>query len=115
MKSQYNVLIIIYFATLIFTGCQTPQGNAGRIHGYPYPSSEANWIRNGEPIEFEGKLWYPADGIETLLDPEVHIVSEYRGVQVFVDKVDVRPYNRLYTKFGTNKFRYFKKQLDSND
>ena len=77
---------------------------------YPVQSTEPVWIRNGEPIEFEGELWYPMDGVETLLDAEVYILGEYRGVQFFVDKVDVRPYDRLYTKFGKNAFRYFEKR-----
>ena len=71
---------------------------------------EAEWIRNGEPIEFEDELWYPADSIEIFLDSEVSLIGEYQGVQFFIDKVDVRPFERLYTKFGRNKFRFFEKE-----
>ena len=96
---------------LLLVGCfSTEKGNVGRFQSYPIPSIEAAWIRNGEPIEFEGELWYPADGVESLMDSEVQILGEYKGVQYFADKVDVRPYQRLYTKFENNKFRYYKKK-----
>lgn len=101
------VLFSILYFPLSFSGCATQAGNTGNVVGFSTPAVEAQWIRDGEPIEFEGHLWYPADGIETLLDSEVYLVGEYRDVQVFVDKIDVRPYDRLYTKFGKNKFRYF--------
>lgn len=74
---------------------------------YSYPELEAQWIRDGEPIEFEGALWYPMDMTETLLDDEVFYMGEYRGVEFFIEKIDVRPYERLYTKFGRNKFRTY--------
>ena len=73
-------------------------------------SAEVDWIRNGEPIEFENELWFPVDDMEILLDSEVYKVAEYKQVEVFVEKKDVRPYNRLYTKFDKNQFRYFQKK-----
>jgi len=98
--------------SLLFAGCTDGRriGNFGTMETYPLMSSEAEWIRNGEPIEFEGEFWYPKDGVDGLLDSEVFIIGEYRGVQYFVDKVDVRPYARLYTKFAKNKFRFFEKE-----
>ena len=94
--------------TMLFSGCQTTKsGKSGKLKTYAVSNAEAVWITNGEPIEFEGENWYPQDGIETLLDSEVRLIGEYRDVQFFVDQVDVRPYNRLYTKFGKNRFRYF--------
>jgi len=99
------------FLFFLFSGCQsaTP-GNVGHVHSYPIPSVEAEWIRNGEPIEFEEALWYPADDVEVFLDSEMSQVGEYRGVPFFIDKFDVRPYNRIYTKFGRNQFRYYEKK-----
>lgn len=93
------------------SGCATAGvNNRGMMPTYAYTNVEPEWIRNGEPIEFEGERWYPQDGIESLTDSEVMQVSEYRDIKVFVDKIDVRPYERLYTKFGVNKFRYFEKK-----
>jgi len=102
--------LAISLVLLFFTGCQSTGGNIGHIHSYPMTAIEAEWIRNGEPIEFEDELWYPADAIEVFLDLEMSLVGEYLGVQFFIDKVDVRPYERLYTKFGRNKFRFFEKR-----
>ena len=93
-----------------FIGCQSTLNRGAQVQQYLSPEPETEWIRDGEPIEFEGALWYPADGIESLLDSEVYLVGEYRGVQIFVDKLDVRPFGRLYTKFEKNKFRYFKRR-----
>lgn len=91
-------------------GCGNTTGNVGRMQNYAIANVEAAWIRKGEPIEFEKNQWYPADDIESLTDIEMYLLGEYRGVQFFVEKMDVRPYNRLYTKFGRNKFRFFEKK-----
>ena len=100
----------LVFGLLFFSGCQTSTGNVGQVQSYVLAQAEADWIRNGEPIKFENELWYPQDGVESLLDLEVSSVGVYQGVQFFVDKTDVRPYNRLYTKFGRNLFRYYEKE-----
>lgn len=104
--------IFWFFCVVFFTGCSTatPGGNVGNLQSYPTPAIEAQWIRDGRPIEFEGSVWYPADGLETMQDSEVYLVAEYKGVQVFVDRIDVRPYERLYTKFSKNRFRYFRQK-----
>ena len=95
---------------LAASGCANGvQGNVGNMAVYPVPTVEAQWIRDGEPIEFEGELWYPMDMVDILLDSEVVPVADYRQVQVFIERIDVRPYHRLYTKFGRNKFRIFTK------
>lgn len=103
-----NLLFI--FCLLSFMGCQSALNRKAQIQQYSFTEIEAEWIRNGEPIEFEGELWFPADGMETLLDSEVYSAGEYKGVEIFVEKLDVRPYNRLYTKLGKNKFRFFEKK-----
>jgi hypothetical protein len=108
-------MVILGLLSLVFclwstTGCQSAQGYDGLIGPIANRSLEASGIRDGEPIEYENGLWYPADGTENFLDTEMLFVAEYRGVAVFVDKVDVRPYDRLYTKFDRNKFRFFEKR-----
>lgn len=108
MKNKFNFLIILLLISA--AGCTTSKGgNRGHLQSFSFFSKELEWIRNGEPIEYEGDLWYPQDGVETLLDSEVYPLDVYREVQYFVDKLDVRPYERLYTKFGKNKFRYFER------
>ena len=88
-------------------GCQTAPVNTNEA---ARSSVEATWIREGQPIEFEGERWYPLDADDNLLDSEVYIVGRYQEVEFFVDRVDVRPYNRRYTKFGRNKYRAFEKK-----
>ena len=94
----------LYLSVLFVGGCVTDQANS-RV--YPPPAIEAQWIRDGQPLEFEGQLWYPTDFVETFLDDEVYLLGEYSGVQFFVVKTDVRPYERLYTKFNKYQFRAF--------
>ena len=109
MRYPFFVLLILIFAG-ISAGCSGVKGNVGKMPTFPVPNMEAEWIRNGEPIEYEGHKWFPQDHFDILLDSEVYLLGEYRGVQFFVDKVDVKPYNRLYTKFSTNKFRSYRKE-----
>ena len=99
---------------VLITGCAQHEGNTGQMARFVVPASEAEWIRNGEPIQFEGELWYPQDAMDVLLDGEVEKLGEYQGEEFFAEKIDVRPYNRLYTKMGRNKFRIFEKN-NSND
>ncbi len=104
------MIIWVFILTIFLSGCQTTAGNVGMLTSYPFNEVEPQWIRNGEPIKYNGELWYPVDGIECLQDSEVLPIGVYRGVQFFIDKIDVKPYNRLYTKFGRNKFRIFEKR-----
>ena len=104
MKSATMITLI---AALFCVGCQTTGGNIGRLQSYPTTSIEAEWIRNGEPITFEEEQWYPADSVEGFLDSEMMPIGTYKDVRFFIDKVDVRPYKRLYTKFGRNQFHPF--------
>ena len=109
MRLMHRNLIVL--GVIIFSaGCMKMSGNTGDLQSYPLQAIETDWIRNGEPIKFEGELWSPADGTETFLDSEMTLMGEYRGVQFFTDKRDVRPYNRLYTKFAKNQYRYFQKK-----
>jgi hypothetical protein len=107
-----KIFFVIQISLLAFslTSCGHTEGNIGIMPTYVVPDTEADWIRNGDPVEFEGQLWYPQDSFEVLLDSEVYLVGEYKAVQLFVEKIDVRPYDRLYTKFGRNKFRIFRKE-----
>ena len=100
-----------FMLTIFLGGCTTVNsGNNGQVQSYPYPAIEAGWIRDGEPIEYDGSRWYPVNDYEVLKDPEVFQIGEYKGVQIFVEKIAVKPYERLYTKFDKNKFRYFERR-----
>ena len=109
-KLSRGISLAGLFLFLPLAGCQTSPVNYGQVQSYPFSLPEPEWIRNGDPIEFEEGLWYPADDIESLLDSEVYLAGEYKGIQIFVDKEDVRPFARLYTKFGKNKFRFFERK-----
>ncbi|MCA9408928.1 MAG: hypothetical protein KC733_09580 [Candidatus Omnitrophica bacterium] len=110
---QLSQKIFLFFISgIVFcnlNACVGNSGNAGQLQRYYFSVTEAEWIRQGEPIEFEGDLWYPGDGVENFTDAEVSPIGDYKGVQFFIEKKDVRPYNRLYTKFGRNQFRYYEK------
>ncbi len=101
-KTMWGLIVAVFF----LAGCGS-SGNSGLIQSYPYPNVEAKWIRDGEPIIYEGKRWFPQDDVEVLTDPEMALIGEYRGAQIFVAKSDVKPFRRLYTKFDFNKYRYY--------
>ena len=95
----------------LFGGCASVNsGNDGQVQSYAAPVIEAGWIRDGEPIDYDGSKWYPVNDYEVLEDSEVFQITEYKGVQVFVEKIATKPYDRLYTKFDKNKFRYFERR-----
>ena len=100
----------MFMLTGLLGGCASVSSdNDGQVQSYAAPVIEAAWIRAGEPIEYDGYKWYPVNDYEVLQDSEVFQVSEYKGVQVFVEKIAVKPYERIYTKFDKNKFRYWER------
>ncbi len=112
MRRQRYIFGICFVFCLMTLGCAVIRNNEGRMGRYAFLEKEAGWILEGEPIEFEGQMWYPEDGIDILLDAEVILRGEYRGVQIFTARTDVKPFHRLYTKFEHNKFRIFKAHHD---
>lgn len=94
------------------SGCSSIRnsGNDGQVQSYSAPAIEAGWIRNGDPIEYDETKWYPVDDYEVMKDSEVYQITEYKGVQVFVEKIATKPYERIYTKFGKNQFRYYERR-----
>ena len=105
MKKYRLYYLIVLLSAVI--GCASLQAERHRIESFITPQQEEEWIRNGQPIEFDGVQWFPQDEVDILTDDEVELLGIYKGVQFFAQKVDVRPYNQLYTKFDTNKFRSY--------
>ena len=113
MKNKLGLLKVgLMFIFIGFLGgcASVNSGNNGQVQTYPSPVIEAGWIRDGKPIEYDGSRWYPVNDYEVLQDSEVFRIGEYKGVQIFVEKIAVKPYERLYTKFDKNKFRYFERK-----
>jgi len=111
MKNKFGIAGVMLVSAVLFGGCSSlNSGNDGQIQSYPFPVIEAAWIRNGDPVEYDGSKWYPVNDYEVLQDSEVYQITEYKGVQVFVEKIAVKPYPRIYTKFDKNKFRYFERR-----
>ena len=109
MGLNMRFLGVVLMMVLLCSSCTSinQSNNNGLLQSYAVPVIEASWIRNGEPIVYEGQQWIPVRDTENLLDTEVYQVGEYKNVQIFVDKSDVKPYERIYTKFAKGKFRYF--------
>ena len=102
MKKAIILCLSILLQVFIISGC------ANRImYKGDYPFKETDWIRNGEPIMFEDEAWYPTDDIENLLDSEVILIGQYRQALFYIEKRDVKPINRIYTKFDYHKYRVF--------
>ena len=116
MKNKRPAVVFGFWFILtgFLGGCSSlNNGNSGQVQSYPSPAIESAWIRNGDPVEYDGHKWYPVNDYEVLQDSEVYQISEYKGVQIFVEKIATKPYARVYTKFDKNKFRYFERR--SND
>ena len=110
MNSQVVLITVMWILVFSTVGCNHVKGNVGNMPKYGFMATEPEWIRNGDPLEHEGEFWYPQDTYDTLLDQEMFLLGRYKGTEYFIDKIDVKPYNRLYTKFGHNKFRVYLKK-----
>ena len=65
MKNEHRALVwgLWLWASLVGSGCtRMSSDNNGQLQSYPFAAIEAVWIRNGEPIEFDGQKWYPVNG-----------------------------------------------------
>lgn len=110
MKTIF-ILAFIIFSAGIFSGCQISLPNSGdNTLLVATPLDEPTWVRNGEPIQFEGENWYPTREIERFMDNEVYQIGVYREVVFFLDRVDVKPFERLYTRFAKGRYRAFERR-----
>jgi len=103
MKNKLLVILIL-FLSFIYLSCSSLNKKEAWNS-----IKEAEWIRKGEPIIFEGENWYPRDIIENLIEDEVIKICTYKETDVYIEKTEVRPLNRLYTKFENHKYRLFEK------
>jgi len=110
MKRHTWIYMMIMTAALgSMTGCQTAsQRGEDALNAAAY--AEPVWIRNAEPVEFEGASWFPTDEVENLLDDEVYQAGVYRDIPFFIDRMDVRPFERIYVRFAYHKYRACEKQ-----
>jgi hypothetical protein len=99
--------VVMCCAAASLAGCVLPQGGGGSSIMRSSQLAEPVWIRNAEPVVFEGEDWFPMDEVENLLDSEVYEAGTYRDVPFFIEKTDVRPFDRIYTHFGKNRYRAF--------
>ncbi len=102
----------LIFSVAFLSGCQSTVGQPKPVIKQSSKLGEALWIIEGQPIDFEGTQWFPKDGIETFTESEVRQIGIYEGVIIFVDKIDIKPYDRLYTKFDKYHYRYFEKRSE---
>jgi hypothetical protein len=107
-RSSWFLGVTVAVVLMGFGGCQmAQQKNDGFLNEL---TTEPAWIRNAEPVEFEGAPWFPTDDIENLLDNEVYQAGVYREIPFYIDRADVRPFERIYILFARNKYRACEKQ-----
>ncbi len=99
-------LPVVLFLIFVCAGCSLPSRTLDNAN-MSAPAMEPEWIRNGEPIEIEDLSWYPTDEVERLMDNEVYQIGKYRDMAVFVERVDVKPFARVYTHFEKGRYRAF--------
>ncbi len=104
MKMMPVLLLVLL---MIVSGCGLPRRGDGLLPAASDRLAEPDWIRNGEPLVFEAAEWFPTDEVENLLPAEVFEVGVFRGVPYYIEKTDVRPFDRLYTYFSPNRYRAF--------
>ena len=107
MRTSFLMTLVVIVA---LSGCVFSRSGDDKLSLIGAPVSEAAWIRDGEPIKLEGENWYPTDEVENLLDNEVVQIGTYRDVLFYLDRTDVKPFDRVYTRFTKNRYRAFEKK-----
>ncbi len=101
--------ILVVFLAVVLAGCIA--GSGGR-RNVDYAIKEAGWIKDGKPIIHDNRSWYPTEYIENHLDGEMEYVGEFQSVPFYVERRQIKPYNRVYTKFDYHKYRVFLAKKD---
>ncbi len=101
------LMAVLFLVTGVVAGCVMPQRDDNQGLITVTQLTEPVWIRNGEPVSFESEDWFPTDEVENLLENEVFQIGMYRDMPLFVERADVRPFERLYTRFSRNRYRAF--------
>ncbi len=109
MKRMLMVLLLGIFTA---AGCFLPSRALDQHANMPAISLEPEWIRNGEPLEIEKTIWYPTDEVERLMEDEMVQIGVFRNVAVFIERVDVKPYARVYTRFDRSRYRSFEPRIE---
>jgi hypothetical protein len=110
MGQRIWVTGMVFSVLLALGGCQTMQSGPDASAMAGLERGEPGWIVNGEPISFEGNAWFPTDEVERFLESEVFRLGVYREVPFFVDRTDVRPFERIYTRFAPGRYRAFEQK-----
>jgi len=97
----------ILFLLITIFGCASYE--PGKFRG-DFPIKESAWIKEGQPIIFENQSWYPTEDIENLLDSEMDLLGQYNEVPFYIERSQIKPFNRVYTKFGNHQYRLFKQR-----
>ncbi len=92
------------------SGCAMPKRTMESGFDASFRATEPAWIREGEAIEIEMNTWVPTDEVERLLDSEMIPIGQYRETVVFIERVDVKPYARMYTRYERGRYRVFEPQ-----
>lgn len=109
---RFFIIFILLFFISSLLGCVA--GSSSRRYG-DYAMKEADWIKEGRPLINKNNKWYPTEYIENHLDSEMEYVGEFQQVSFYVERRQIKPYNRIYTKFEYHKYRRFtKKNHDRN-
>jgi hypothetical protein len=93
--------VSVMLALLACAGCAAPREKV---------PAEPDWIREGQPLVYEGANWLPQRRSEVFAESDLEQVGEYRGVPFFAERADLKPYATLYTTLGPYEYRAFKKE-----
>ena len=107
MKKMHVLVLFVIMGSL--AGCVVPQPRGDQGINISAGLDEPAWVRNAEPLSFEEEDWFPTDEVESLLENEIFQVGVCRGLPVYIEKTDVRPFERLYTRFAKNRYRAFQR------
>lgn len=104
MRKSEVLKTIFALLILSFAGCAASQSGS---FSREYKSKEAGWIKEGKPIIFEARSWYPTEYIENHIDSEMDYVDQFQNVPFYVERRQIKPFDRIYTKFDYHKYRLF--------
>ncbi|MEW6008659.1 MAG: hypothetical protein AB1629_03400 [Candidatus Omnitrophota bacterium] len=96
--------ILVLFLAIVLAGCA---GSYAARRNIDYAIKEAEWIKDGKPLIYDNKSWYATEFIENHLDNEMEYVGEFQNAPFYVERRQIKPYNRIYTKFDYHKYRLF--------
>jgi hypothetical protein len=106
-----SMLGVVLFVALLFPIVGSPQAFQFRTPDPQVTAAGAAWQINGEPVVFQGLVYYPTRESRFFDGQVMTQIGVYQGVPIYADTT-LEPYSLTYVPVGRNVMRAYERLRD---